>query len=141
RKTFALAAFCIWRRRIAEARHGGGRANGGGDGGACRKAEPRHPREEIAAKVLLAAEEMRAAADIEQNAVGRIDGDERRVALAAVGNGVEKAGVGRLVLRHGRESWMHGAGLRQREAGVKSEPLRRGVDREEEIEVAALAED
>src|SRR5262245_48544643 len=89
---------------------------------------------------LLAAEEMLAAADIEQNAVGRIDGDERRVALAAVGNGVEKAGVGRLVLRHGRESWMHGAGLRQREAGRESEPLRRGVDREEEIEVGALAE-
>src|SRR5262249_35776208 len=34
RKTFALAAICI-RRRIAEARRGGGRADGGGDGGAC----------------------------------------------------------------------------------------------------------
>src|SRR5262249_56908581 len=98
-------------------------------------------REQIAAKVLLAAEEMRAAADVEQNAVGRIDSDERRVALAAVGNGVEKAGVGRPVFGHGRESWMHGAGLSQREAGRESESLRRGVDRQQEIEVAALAED
>src|SRR5262245_58193238 len=58
RKTFTLAATCIC-RRIAEARHGGGRADGGGDGGARRKAESRHAREQIAAKVLLAAEEVR----------------------------------------------------------------------------------
>src|SRR5262249_37013476 len=126
---------------MGEGGPGGGRADGGGDGGARRKAEPRHAREEIAAKVLLAAEEMRAAADVEQNAVGRIDGDERRVALAAVGNGVEKAGVGRPVLGHGRESWVHGGGLRRRGAGGGSELLRRGVDRQQEIEVAALAED
>src|SRR5207253_2125108 len=50
-------------------------------------------------------------------------------------------GVVRLVLGYGRESWMHGARLRQREARRESEPLRRGVDREQEIEVAALAED
>src|SRR5262249_16366229 len=87
RKTLALAAICAGRRRIAEARRGGGRADGGGDGGACRKAEPRHAREEIAAKVRLAAEEMRAAADVEQNAVGRIDGDARRVPRAGVRNG------------------------------------------------------
>src|SRR5262249_56059943 len=46
RKTFTRAATCIC-RRIAEARHGGGRADGGGDGGARRKAEPRHACEEI----------------------------------------------------------------------------------------------
>src|SRR5207253_6230131 len=39
------------------------------------------------------------------------------------------------------ESWMPGAGLCQRETGGESEPLRRDVDREQEIEVAALAED
>jgi len=84
---------------------------------------------------------MRAAADVEQNAVWGIEGDERRVALAPVGNGIEQAGVGRLILGHGRESWMHGAGLRQREARRESALLRRGVDHEQEIEVAALAED
>ena len=50
-KTFALAAICVRRRRIAEARRGGGRADGGGDGGACRKAQPRHPPEEIVARI------------------------------------------------------------------------------------------
>src|SRR5262249_21758878 len=137
---FTLAATCIC-RRIAEARHGGGRANGGGDGGARRKAESRHAREQIAAKVLFAAEEMRAAADVEQNALGRIDGDERRITLAVGGNGVERAGGGRRALGDGGEGWMLGGGLRQREAGGESELLRRGVDRQQEIEVAALAED
>ena len=84
---------------------------------------------------------MGAAADVEQDAVGRVGGDERRVALAPVGNGIEEVRVGGLVLRHGRERWMHGAGLRQREAGGKSEPRRRGVDCDEEVEVAAFAED
>jgi hypothetical protein len=35
---------------------------------------------------------------------------------------------------------MHGAGLCQREAGGESEPCRRGVDRDQEVEVAAFAE-
>ena len=83
---------------------------------------------------------MRAAADVEQNAVGRIGGEERRVALAPVGDGVDEARVGCLVLRHGGERGMHGAGLRQREAGGEAEPLRRGIDRDQKIEIAALAE-
>src|SRR5262249_58985011 len=74
-------------------------------------------------------------------AVGGSEGGGGGGAWAAGGRGVEQAGVGRLVLGHGRESWMDGAGLRQREAGRESEPLRRGVDRQQEIEVAALAED
>jgi len=36
---------------------------------------------------------------------------------------------------------MHGARLRQREAGREAEPLRCGIDCEQEIEIAALAED
>ena len=103
--------------RLTETRGGGGRADGGGNGGAGRKAETGHPREEIVAKFLFAAEEMRAAADVEQNAVGRIGGEERRVALAPVGQGIEEARVGCLVLRHRSESGMHGACLRQRETG------------------------
>ena len=126
--------------RRTETRGGGGRTDAGGNGGACRKAEPGHPRKEIVAKFLFAAEEMRAAADVEQNAVGWIGGEEGRVALAPVGHGVEEARVGCLVLRHRGEGGVHGAGLCQREAGGKSEPLRRGIDRDEKIEIAALAE-
>src|SRR5262249_57459838 len=88
RRGLALAVICAGRRRIAETCHGGGRADGAGNGSACRKARTPHPCEEIVAKILLAAEEMRAAADVEQNAVGRIDGDERRVALAALAYGI-----------------------------------------------------
>ena len=80
------------------------------------KPKPRHARQQIVAQLLLAAEQMRAAADVEQDAVGRIGGDERRVALAPVGDGVEQARVGGLVLRHGGERGMHGARLRQRQA-------------------------
>jgi hypothetical protein len=35
---------------------------------------------------------------------------------------------------------MHGARLRQREAWAQPEALRRGVDRDQEVEIAALAE-
>src|SRR5258707_1060990 len=142
RKTFARIETCIaWRPDFAEARQRGGCADRGGDGGARRKAPPCHSREDIVAKVLLAAEEMRAAADVEQNAVGRIEGDERRVALAGLRNSVEKTGVGGRICRHGRERRMHGARLRQREADREAEPLRFGIDCEQEIEIAALAED
>ncbi len=112
-------------RRIAEARHRPGRADGRRDGGARREAEARHPRKEIVAQLCLAAEQMRAAADVEQDAVGRIDGDERRIALAASATAVEQARVGGRILRHGRERGMHGARLREREAGTQAEPLRR----------------
>ena len=92
-------------------------------------------------QLRLAAEEMRTAADVEQDAVGRIGGDKRRVALTPVGNGLEQARIGRLILRHGGERGMHGAGLRQRETCAQAEPFGRRVDREEEVEIAALAED
>src|SRR4051794_41854309 len=65
---------------------------------------------------------MCAAADVEQNAVGRIGGEERRVALAPVGQGIKEASVGCLVLRHCSESGMHGACLRQRETGGLARP-------------------
>ena len=117
------------------------RADGRSDGGSGRKAEVGHARDEIVAQLRLAAEEMRTAADVEQDAVGRIGGDERRVALTPVGNGLEQARIGRLILRHGGERGMHGAGLRQRETCAQAEPFGRRVDREEEVEIAALAED
>ena len=84
---------------------------------------------------------MRAAGNVEQNAVGRIERDERRVTLAGLGYGIEKAGVGGKIFRHGGERRMHGACLCQREADREAELLRCGIDREQEIEIAALAED
>jgi len=36
---------------------------------------------------------------------------------------------------------MHGARLRQREPGAQASPFRRGVDRDQKVEIAAPAED
>jgi hypothetical protein len=36
---------------------------------------------------------------------------------------------------------MHRTGLRQRKTGGEAEPLRRRIDRDEQVEIAALAED
>ena len=105
-----------------------------GDGGTRRQAEAGHARQQIVAQRGLAAEQMRAAADVEQDAVGRIDGDERRIAQAPVGDGVEQAGVGGRILRHGDERGMHGARLRQRQAGAQAEPLRRRIDRRQQVD-------
>ena len=52
---------------------------------ACESPAPRAP-DEIAAQIFFAAEQMRAAADIEQQAVRRIEPDQRRVAIAPVGD-------------------------------------------------------
>ncbi len=120
---------------------GPGRADGRGDGGMGGQAEACHPCEKVVAQPGLAAEQVRAAADVEQDAVGRIDGDERRVALAPVGDGVEKTCVAGLVLRHCGERGMHGAGLRQRHAGSEAEARGFRVDSQQEVDVAALAED
>ena len=125
---------------IGKARRGVGSADGRGNRGTRGKTPSPHPREQVGAQLLLAAEQMRAAADIEQNSIGRIGGDERRVALAPVGKGVDEARVGRLILGDGGERGMHGARLRQCEAGMQSEALRRCVHRNDEIEIAALAE-
>ena len=118
-----------------------GGAYGGGDGGARGETKALHAREKIVTKFLLAAEEVRAAADVEQNAVGAIHGDQRRVALAPIGKGIEEARVGCLVLRHRNESGMHGAGLRQRQTVPHSRSFRRGINSDKDVDIAALAED
>ena len=125
----------------AEARRRPGGADGAGDGRMGGQAGARDARQQIGAQRGFAAEQMRAAADVEQDAVGRIKRDQRRIAQAPVGDGIEQAGVGGCVFRHGHERRMHGARLRQRQPGVEAEPLRRRVDRRQQIEIAALAVD
>ncbi len=90
---------------------------------------------------MLAAEELRAAGDVEQNAVGRIERDERRIALAPFGDALDEFSVGRRIFGNDREIGMHGAGLRQRHAGPQPEPLRRRRNRDEFLDIAALGGD
>ncbi len=84
---------------------------------------------------------MRAAADVEQDAVGRIKRNKRRVTQAAFRDGIEQAGVGGGVFRLGDERGMHGARLRQREPRAQPESLRRSIDRGQQVDIAALAVD
>ena len=117
-----------------EARHRPGGADGAGDGDTRRKAEVGQACQQIVAQCGFAAEQMRAAADVEQDAVGRIDGNKRRVAQAPIGDGVEKTRIGGRILRHGDERGMHGARLRERQTGAQAEPLCRRIDRGQQIE-------
>ena len=84
---------------------------------------------------------MRAAGDIEQDAVRRIERDERRIALAPFRDGLEQPAVGRRVLRNDGETGVHGAGLRQRHAGPQAQSLRRRGYRDDLLDIAALRRD
>ena len=122
-------------------RGGPGGADGAGNGDAVGEAGAVEPPGEIGDQRLLAAIKMRAAADVEQQAVGRIAGDQRRVAQAPVGDALEQRRVGLGVFVDGFERRMHGARLRQRETGVQAEPFRRLVDGDDQLGIAALAID
>ena len=54
---------------------------------------------EIATKVALAAEQMRAAGDIENNFIRRIEADERCEAIAPVGDGAKQKAIRRRMIR------------------------------------------
>ena len=126
--------------RLAVTRGGPGGADGAGDGDAHRRSRrvSSRPRE-IGDQRLLAAIKMRAAADVEQQTVGRIAGDQRRVAQAPVGDGFEQGGVGFGIFGNRlecRDAWRALAPAPDR---AEAEPLGRFIDRDEEFDIAALA--
>ncbi len=98
-------------------RGGPGGADAAGDGDGVGEAGLFEPVGEIGDQRLFAAVKMRAAADVEQQAVGRIDRHQRRVAQAPVGDFLEQDCVGLGVFLDRIERGMHGARLRQRETG------------------------
>ena len=117
------------------------RADGAGNRETEGKAGALEPLGEVGDERMLAAPQMRAAADIEQQAVGRIDGHQRRIAQAPIGDGFEQGCVGLGVFGDGLESRMHGACLRQRQVRREAEPFRRRIDGDEQLGIAALAVD
>ena len=127
--------------RCAVARGGVRRADRAGDGDGAGKPGAREPRGQIGGERLFAAVEMRAAGDVEREAVRRVAGDERRVAQAPVGDVLQELRVGVRILRHDVERGMHRARLRQRQPRMKPEPHRGVVDRGEHVGIAALAVD
>ena len=82
------------------------------------------PRDQIAGERRLAAEQMRAAGDVEQQTIRRIEPDQRRIAVAPVGDGFEQTPVGLRIGVHDRQAWIHGARVGEPHADLKSEPRR-----------------
>ena len=80
----------VWSERMrssrAVARHRPRTAHRVGHRRARLKSLPCKPRHDVPAHRFLAAEQMRAAGDVEQQPVRRIETDQRRVAVAPVGN-------------------------------------------------------
>ena len=64
----------------------------------------REPRDQIAGERRFAAEQMRATGDVEQQAIRRIEADQRRIAVAPIGDGFEQTPIGLRVGVHDRQA-------------------------------------
>ena len=84
---------------------------------------------------------MRAAGNVEQNAVGGIDGDERRIAQAPIGDLREKLAVVRQMFGDDGEIGVAGAGLGERQTRSQAQSFRRRIDGDQPLGIAALAGD
>ena len=82
-------------RDIAEARHRPGAADAVGNAKPRIQPLPPQPPRHVLQQRFLAAEQMRAAGDIKQQAVRRIEADERRVAVAPFGDRFQQRAIGR----------------------------------------------
>ena len=82
------------------------------------------PRDQIAGERRFAAEQMRAAGDVEHKTVRRIEPDQRRVAVAPIGDGFEQTPVGLRIGVRDRQARIHGARVGEPHAGLKAEPRR-----------------
>ena len=122
-------------------RGGPGRADAAGDGDTVGKAGAVEALAKVGGQLVLAAVKMRAAADVEQQAVGRVTSNERRIAQAPIGDFFQERGVGRGVFLDRVQRRMHGARLRQRETRVQAEPFRCFVDGDDRLGIAAFAVD
>ena len=110
--------------RLAIARDAPGAADRVGDRDAGAQTLLREPRDQIAGERRLAAEQMRAAGDVEQQAIRRIEADQRRIAVAPVGDGFEQTPVGLRIGVHDRQLRIHGAGVGEPHADLEAEPRR-----------------
>jgi hypothetical protein len=98
----------------------------------------REPRDQIVGERGFAAEQMRAAGNVEQQTIRRIEPNQRRRAVAPIGNAFEQPPIGLRIGIHDRQAWIHGAGIGERHAGFEPKPRRaighggdakRGLDR------------
>lgn len=111
------------------ARDGPGAARRIGDADARAQALGGEPRDDIAGERRLAAEEMGAAGDVEHDARGCVDPDQRGVAVAPVGDRVEQPLVGRGIARRDLERGMARARIGKRRADREAQARGRIVHR------------
>src|SRR5262245_12772224 len=78
---------------------------------------------EIRDQLMLAAIKMRAATDVEQQAVRWVTGDQWRVAQTPVGNRFEQSSICIDVLCYRIDTRIHGARLRQCQTRGEAEPI------------------
>jgi hypothetical protein len=104
-----------------------GAAGGVGDRGAGVQVLGGEASQQVAAQRKLTAEQMSAAGDVEHEAVRRIEADQRRVAVAPVGDDIEQPAVRRRIAGGDDKGGKHGAGIGERHAGPQAETLRRIV--------------
>ena len=79
--------------------------------------------------------------DVEHQAIRRIEGDERGVALGPVGDGREQGRIGGSILVDDVERRDHGAGIGERLADGEAEPLGRLIQRDEAERALDLGDD
>ena len=89
----------------------------------------------------LAAEQMHAAGDVEQQAVRGIERHQRREAIAPTGDGVQRADIGGFVGVEHFQLRTDGAGIGERQAYIKTEPRGRVVERKNLQCVVLLGDD
>ena len=114
---------------------------GGGDRGADRKALPRQRGAYRLQQRGLAAEQMRAAGDVEEQTMRRIERHQRGETVAPVGDVVQGFGVGgRIGVEH-FYLWTDRPRVGQRQADLEPEPRRGIVHRIDLQRVVLLGDD
>ncbi len=74
------------------------------------------PLDQVAAERRFAAEQMRTTGDVEEEPVGRVEANQRRIAVAPVGDRCKQSGVGIGIGIGRRQRRIHGARIGQRQA-------------------------
>ena len=82
---------------------------------------PAKPLHQVAAHFSFAAEQMRAAGDVEKQSIRRIESDQRRITVAPVGDRVQQSCIGGLVRIDYRKRGIHRARIGERHAGAQAE--------------------
>jgi hypothetical protein len=114
----------LLKSEITKPRNAPGTANRVGHRCARDKTLTLEPKQEIAGQRIFAAEQMRAAGDIEQQTVRRIEPDQRGVTVTPIGDRFQQTAIGLEIRLHHRQRRIAGPRIGQSEADLEAEPRR-----------------